>query len=44
MLDKKRRRRSGQAIIAGYLRHPQTNAEVVAAETNLRNLIADEAW
>lgn len=43
-LDVERRRAAGQAIVDGYLRVPETNAEMATAEDNLRRLIAEEPW
>ncbi len=44
LLDAERRRSTGEAIVAGYREHPQTDAELAMAEANLRNLIAEEPW
>lgn len=44
LIDSHRRRRIGQSIVDGYLRYPQTDAEVGWADEATRRMIADESW
>ncbi|MBA3331867.1 MAG: hypothetical protein H0T39_13540 [Actinobacteria bacterium] len=44
LVDRHRRRRIGQSIVDGYLRHPQTESEVGWADEATRRMIADEPW
>lgn len=44
LIERHRRRRVGQAIVDGYLRQPQTEAEVGWADESTRRMIADEPW
>ena len=44
LVERHRRRRTGNAIVEGYRRHPQTEAEVGWADEATRRLIADEPW
>jgi metal-responsive CopG/Arc/MetJ family transcriptional regulator len=44
LLARHRRRRTGLAIVAGYRRLPQTDAEVGWADEATRRMIADEPW
>ena len=44
LVDRHRRRRIGQSIVNGYLRHPQTESEVGWADEATRRMIADEPW
>ncbi len=44
LVDRHRRRRIGQSIVDGYLRHPQTESEVGWADEATRRMIADESW
>ena len=44
LVDRHRRRRIGQSIVEGYLRHPQTESEVGWADEATRRMIADEPW
>ncbi len=44
MLDKRRRRLEGEAIVDGYLRQPETEEEMRWAEQNLRDMVAEEPW
>lgn len=43
-LDAERRRRTGEAIVAGYQRTPQTDDEIAGAEASARAMIAEEPW
>lgn len=43
-LDAERRRRTGEAIVAGYQRIPQTDDEIAGAEASARAMIAEEPW
>lgn len=44
LLERHRRRRTGLAIVAGYQRLPQTEAEAGWADEATRRMIADEPW
>lgn len=44
LVDRHRRRRIGEAIVAGYQRVPETEEELAEAEANTRQLIAEEPW
>ena len=44
MLDQRRRRLIGEAIVEGYRRIPETEEELRSAEGNLRDMIAEESW
>ena len=44
LVERHRRRRTGNAIVEGYRRHPQTEAEVGWADEATRRMIADEPW
>jgi Arc/MetJ-type ribon-helix-helix transcriptional regulator len=44
LVERDRRRRIGQSIVDGYLRQPQTEAEVGWADEATRRMIADEPW
>jgi len=44
LIDRHNRRRIGRAIVEGYSRRPQTEAEVGWADEATRAMIADEAW
>jgi Arc/MetJ-type ribon-helix-helix transcriptional regulator len=44
LLDERRRRATGEEIIAGYELFPETPEELSAAEANARVMIADEPW
>lgn len=44
LLERQRRLRTGEAIIAGYRRVPQTEAEFGSADEATRRMIADEPW
>jgi Arc/MetJ-type ribon-helix-helix transcriptional regulator len=44
LIERYRRRRIGQSIVDGYLRRPQTEAEVGWADEATRRMIADEPW
>jgi Arc/MetJ-type ribon-helix-helix transcriptional regulator len=43
-LDVVRRRETGDAVLDGYGQVPETDAELQAAQGNLRRLIAEEPW
>lgn len=43
-LEVERRRRVGEAIVEGYRRTPQSDAEVAQAEANLLRLVREEPW
>ena len=43
-LERLRRKRIGEAIVAGYQRLPQINDEVVAAEAAVVQSINEEPW
>lgn len=44
LIERHRRRRIGQSIVDGYLRQPQTEAEVGWADEATIRMIADEPW
>lgn len=44
LIDQARRRRTADAIIAGYTQHPQTEDDVAWADRATVQMIADEAW
>jgi len=44
LLERHRRRWTGLAIVAGYRRIPQTDAEVGWTDESTRRMIADEPW
>ena len=44
LIDQTRRRRTAEAIIAGYTHHPQTDDEVAWADEATARMIADEPW
>ena len=44
MLDQRRRRLIGEAIVEGYRRIPETEEELRWAEQNLREMVAEEPW
>ena len=44
MLDQRRRRLIGEAIVEGYRRIPETEDELRWAEQNLREMVAEEPW
>lgn len=44
MLDQRRRRLIGEAIMEGYRRIPETEEELRWAEQNLREMVAEEPW
>jgi Arc/MetJ-type ribon-helix-helix transcriptional regulator len=44
LIERHRRDRIGQTIVDGYLRHPQTEAEVGWADEATRRMIAEEPW
>lgn len=44
LIEETRRRRTADAIIAGYTRHPQTDDEVPWADEATVRMIADEPW
>lgn len=44
LLERHRRRKTGLAIVAGYRRIPQTDADVGWADEATRRMIADEPW
>lgn len=44
LIEQTRRRRTAEAIIAGYTRHPQTEDEVAWADAATVRMIADEPW
>ena len=44
LVDRHRRGLVGQAIVAGYARQPQTEAEAGWADEATRRMIADEPW
>ena len=44
LVDRHRRRRIGDAIVAGYTRVPQTEGEVGWADEATARMIADEPW
>jgi metal-responsive CopG/Arc/MetJ family transcriptional regulator len=44
LIDRHRRGEIGRSIVNGYLRHPQTEAEVGWADEATRRMIAEEPW
>jgi Arc/MetJ-type ribon-helix-helix transcriptional regulator len=44
LVERHRRRRIGQAIVDGYVRRPQTEADVGWADEATARMIADESW
>jgi Arc/MetJ-type ribon-helix-helix transcriptional regulator len=44
LIERHRRHRIGRSIVDGYLRQPQTEAEVGWADEATRRMIADEPW
>ncbi len=44
MLDQRRRRLIGEAIVEGYRRIPETEEEMRWAEENGRAMVAEEPW
>jgi Arc/MetJ-type ribon-helix-helix transcriptional regulator len=44
LIEQTRRRRTADAIIAGYARHPQTDDEASWADEATVRMIADEPW
>ncbi len=44
MIDRHRRQRVGAEIVEGYLRRPQTDAEVGWADAATAAMIAEEPW
>jgi len=44
LIEQTRRRRTAEAIIAGYTHRPQTNDEVAWADEATVKMIADEPW
>ncbi len=44
LIQQHNRRRIGQAIVDGYLRQPQTEAEVGWTDEATRRMIAGEPW
>lgn len=44
MLDQRRRRLIGEAIVEGYRRIPETEDELRWAEQNLQEMVAEEPW
>jgi Arc/MetJ-type ribon-helix-helix transcriptional regulator len=44
LIDRHRRARTGGAIIDGYRRIPQTDAEIGWADEATRRMIRDEPW
>lgn len=44
LIEETRRRRTGEAIIAGYTHRPQTDDEVAWADQATRRMITDEPW
>lgn len=44
LIEQTRRRRTGEAIIAGYAHRPQTDDEVAWADEATVKMIADEPW
>ena len=44
LIEQTRRRRTADAIIAGYTDHPQTDGEVAWADEATVQMIADEPW
>jgi Arc/MetJ-type ribon-helix-helix transcriptional regulator len=44
LIEQTRRRRTAEAIIAGYTHHPQTDDDVAWADQATVQMIADEPW
>jgi len=44
LIERHRRRRIGRSIVDGYLRQPQTEAEIGWYDEATRRMIADEPW
>lgn len=44
LVEEHRRRRMGAEIVAGYMRHPETDEELAQAEKMTRALIEEEPW
>jgi Arc/MetJ-type ribon-helix-helix transcriptional regulator len=44
LVEEQRRRRIGDEILAGYMRHPETDEELAQAEQATRALIEEEPW
>ncbi len=44
LVEQHRRRRLGSSIVEGYLRHPQTEAEVGWSDAATAQMIAEEPW
>lgn len=44
LVERNRRRRVGESIVDGYLRQPQTEAEIGWADEATARMIADEPW
>jgi metal-responsive CopG/Arc/MetJ family transcriptional regulator len=44
LIEQTRRRRTAEAIVAGYTRHPQAEDEVAWADRATVQMIADEPW
>lgn len=44
LIDKHRRRLIGEAIVQGYLKHPQTEEELAWAHDNAIAMIEEEPW
>ncbi|MFH1331343.1 MAG: hypothetical protein ABIJ48_11900 [Actinomycetota bacterium] len=44
LVDRERRRRTGEAIVRGYQALPQTDEEVRWADEATRRMIAQEPW
>jgi Arc/MetJ-type ribon-helix-helix transcriptional regulator len=44
LIERYRRARTGRAIVEGYLRVPQSEAEVGWADDATRRMIRDEPW
>ena len=44
LIDRHRRDEVGRQIVAGYVRHPQTDDEVAASDDAAARMIAEEPW
>ena len=44
MVNERRRRLEGEAIVEGYRRHPESEEEMLWAEQNARDMVAEEPW
>jgi Arc/MetJ-type ribon-helix-helix transcriptional regulator len=44
LIDQEERRRTAEAIIAGYRAHPQTDEEIAWADDAAKRMIAEEPW